>query len=60
MGWGVIPLAKLMSEATKLKLGERLGVADIARKEGWGGVPARECGNLVREAIRLAEEQLRR
>lgn len=43
-----------------MKLGERLGVADIARTEGWGGVPARECGNLVREAIRLAEEQLSR
>ncbi len=55
----MISLAKLMSDATKMKLGERLGVADIVRKEGWGGVPARECGNLVREAIRLAEEQLK-
>ena len=56
---GVISLAKLMSDATKMKLGEQLGVADIVRKEGWGGVPARQCGNLVREAIRLAEEQLK-
>ncbi len=56
---GVISLAKLMSDATKLKLGEQLGIADIVRKEGWGAVPARECGNLVREAIRLAEEQLK-
>lgn len=53
-------VAKIMSEATKMKLGERLGVADIARREGWGGVPARQCGNLVREAIRLAEQELRR
>lgn len=53
-------MAKLMSEATKLKLGERLGVADIARREGWGGVPARQCGMLVREAIRYAEETMRR
>ncbi|PSR30659.1 MAG: hypothetical protein C7B43_05040 [Sulfobacillus benefaciens] len=52
-------LAKILSEATKMKLGERLGVDDIVRREGWGGVPARECGNLVREAIRLAEEELR-
>ncbi len=51
-------LAKILSEATKMKLGERLGVDDIVRREGWGGVPARECGNLVREAIRMAEEQL--
>ncbi len=41
-----------------MKLGERLGVDDIVRREGWGGVPARQCGNLVREAIRLAEEEL--
>ena len=41
-----------------MKLGERLGVAEIAREEGWGGVPARQCGNLVRAAIRLAEEAL--
>ncbi|MCL5012530.1 MAG: hypothetical protein M1493_00830 [Firmicutes bacterium] len=52
-------MAKILSEATKMKLGERLGVDDIVRREGWGGVPARECGNLVREAIRLAEEELR-
>lgn len=58
--WGVVSLAKLMSEETKLKLGERLGVDDIVRQEGWGGVPARQCGNLVREAIRLAEEELSR
>lgn len=57
---GVVSLAKLMSEETKMKLGERLGVAEIAREEGWGGVPAKQCGNLVREAIRLAEEELSR
>lgn len=57
---GVVSLAKVMSEETKMKLGERLGVAEIARQEGWGGVSARQCGNLVREAIRLAEEELSR
>lgn len=57
---GVVSMAKLMSEETKIKLGERLGVDDIVRQEGWGGVPARQCGNLVREAIRLAEEELSR
>jgi len=57
---GVVSMGKLMSEETKMKLGERLGVSDIVRQEGWGGVPARQCGNLVREAIRLAEEELTR
>lgn len=57
---GVVSTAKVMSEETKLKLSERLGIDDIVRQEGWGGVPARQCGNLVREAIRLAEEELAR
>jgi len=52
-------LGKIMSDTTKLKLGERLGVDDIVRREGWGGVPARQCGNLVKEALKLAEEQLK-
>lgn len=52
-------LGKILSEDTKLKLGERLGVDDIVRKEGWGGVPARQCGMLVKEALKLAEQQLK-
>jgi small acid-soluble spore protein F (minor alpha/beta-type SASP) len=57
--WGGGRLGKIMSDATKIKLGERLGVDDIVRREGWGGVPARQCGNLVKEALKLAEEQLK-
>ncbi len=57
---GVVKVAKLMSEETKLKLGERIGVAQIVRQEGWGGVPARQCGMLVKEAIRVAEQQMQR
>ncbi|MHB1612259.1 MAG: hypothetical protein ACYCOU_07605 [Sulfobacillus sp.] len=49
-----------MSEETKMKLGERLGVAQLVREEGWGAVSARDCGMLVKEAIRLAEEQMQR
>jgi small acid-soluble spore protein F (minor alpha/beta-type SASP) len=56
----VVIIGKIMSEATKLKLGERLGVDDIVRREGWGGVSARQCGMLVKEAVKLVEEQLKR
>jgi small acid-soluble spore protein F (minor alpha/beta-type SASP) len=52
-------MGKILSESTKLKLGERLGVDAIVRRDGWGAVPARQCGMLVREAVRLAEEQLK-
>ncbi|KRQ87769.1 hypothetical protein ABG79_00574 [Caloramator mitchellensis] len=51
----------IMSDALKYELAKELGVDDIVRREGWGGVPSRECGNLVAAAIRyasrMAEEQ---
>ncbi len=48
----------LMSEELKYELAKELGVDDIVRREGWGGVPARQCGNLVAEAIKYAERNL--
>lgn len=50
-----------MSEGMKLQLADRLGFGETVRREGgFGSVPARECGNLVRLAIQLAQEQLAR
>lgn len=51
-------LAGLMSEQLKELLAQELGVADLVSREGWGSVPSRECGNLVRLAIQLAEQQM--
>jgi len=51
-------MPRLMSEELRHELAEELGVADIVRREGWGGVPARQCGNLVRLAIKRAERAL--
>lgn len=48
----------LMSERLKYELAEELGVADIVRTEGWGGVSSRNCGNLVRLAIERAERAM--
>jgi len=47
-----------MSEALRADLGRQLGVADLARREGWGAVPAKQCGDLVRLAIERAERVL--
>jgi small acid-soluble spore protein F (minor alpha/beta-type SASP) len=47
-----------MSDALKEELAEELGVADIVRREGWGGVSSRNCGNLVKLAIERAEKAL--
>jgi small acid-soluble spore protein F (minor alpha/beta-type SASP) len=48
----------IMSERLKYELAEELGVAEIVRREGFGGVTSRDCGNLVRLAIERAERSL--
>ncbi|MDI3534892.1 MAG: small acid-soluble spore protein [Thermosediminibacterales bacterium] len=48
----------VMSEELKYELAKELGVADIVDREGWGGVPSRQCGNLVRLAIEKAEKDM--
>lgn len=49
----------IMTDALKQQIARRLGVDDIVSSEGWGGVSARNCGNIVREAILMATEQTR-
>ncbi|AEG14874.1 small, acid-soluble spore protein, alpha/beta type [Desulfofundulus sp. TPOSR] len=48
----------LMSDRLKYELAEELGVADLVRREGWGSVSSRNCGNLVRLAIERAERAM--
>lgn len=50
--------AGLMSDALKWELAKELGVDRIVATEGWGGVPSRQCGLLVRKAIELAERSM--
>ncbi len=53
-------MAKLMDERLRAYLGQRLGVnADVVRREGWGAIPSRTCGMLVRAAVEVAEESMR-
>ncbi|MFY9115081.1 MAG: small, acid-soluble spore protein, alpha/beta type [Dethiobacteria bacterium] len=49
----------VMSEAMKYELAQDMGVADIVKREGWGGVTSRQCGSMVRLAIEKAEQMLR-
>jgi small acid-soluble spore protein F (minor alpha/beta-type SASP) len=48
----------VMSEAFKVELAKELGFYDVVQQEGWGGIKARDAGNMVKRAIQLAEEQL--
>ncbi|RJX24754.1 MAG: small, acid-soluble spore protein, alpha/beta type [Dethiobacter sp.] len=47
--------AGMMSDALKYELADELGVGEIARREGFGEVTSRNCGNLVKKAIERAE-----
>jgi small acid-soluble spore protein F (minor alpha/beta-type SASP) len=47
--------SKIMSQALKQDIAKRLGVDHVVATQGWGGVSSKDCGNIVREAIRIAE-----
>jgi len=56
---GVMFLARrrpVMSESLKYEIAKELGVDDIVKREGWGSVSSRDCGNMVRVAVEKAEE----
>ncbi|GIN58053.1 small, acid-soluble spore protein, alpha/beta type [Lederbergia ruris] len=48
----------IMSDQMKEELAKELGFYDVVQKEGWGGIKARDAGNMVKRAIEIAEEQL--
>ncbi|WP_338471268.1 small, acid-soluble spore protein, alpha/beta type [Niallia sp. XMNu-256] len=48
----------IMSEGFKEELAKELGFYDVVQKEGWGGIKARDAGNMVKRAIEIAEQNL--
>ncbi|WP_442600435.1 small, acid-soluble spore protein, alpha/beta type [Neobacillus sp. D3-1R] len=48
----------MMSDHFKEELAKDLGFYDVVQKEGWGGIRARDAGNMVKRAIELAQQQL--
>lgn len=47
-----------MSSQFKEELAKDLGFYDVVQKDGWGGIRAKDAGNMVKRAIELAEAQL--
>ncbi|MGE4283938.1 MAG: small, acid-soluble spore protein, alpha/beta type [Clostridia bacterium] len=47
-----------MSDKLKYEIAKELGVYDIVKTEGWGGVSSRDCGNIVAKAIEMAERSV--
>lgn len=47
---------RMMSEQLKEEIAKELGFYDVVKQEGWGGIKARDAGNMVRRAIEKANE----
>ena len=50
----------VMSEELKNELAKDLGFYDTVQQEGWGGIKAKDAGNMVKRAIQLAEQAARK
>lgn len=48
----------IMSDRLKAEIAKELGVYDTVVSEGWGSVSSRDCGNIVKKAIEMAEKGL--
>ncbi len=48
----------IMSEQLKVELAKELGFYDVVQSEGWGGIKARDAGNMVKRAIEIAQRSL--
>ncbi len=47
-----------MSSRLKEEIAKELGFYDVVEREGWGGIKARDAGNMVKRAIEMAEQSL--
>lgn len=52
----VMSRRRVMSEQLKTELAKDLGFYETVEKEGWGGIKAKDAGNMVKRAIQLAEQ----
>ncbi|WP_208587340.1 small, acid-soluble spore protein, alpha/beta type [Gracilibacillus suaedae] len=50
----------VMSDRFKEELAKELGFYDTVQKDGWGGITARDAGNMVKRAVQMAEESLKK
>jgi len=46
----------VMSEELKVELAKELGFYNTVQQQGWGGIRAKDAGNMVKRAIELAEQ----
>jgi small acid-soluble spore protein F (minor alpha/beta-type SASP) len=58
--WGVFNMGRhsMMSDKLKFEIAKELGVDGKVQSEGWGSVSSRDCGNIVKKAIEIAERDV--
>ena len=47
-----------MSQDLKEHIAQNLGFADTLKREGFAGITSRDCGNMVKMAIELEENNV--
>lgn len=47
-----------MSERLKDEIAKDLGVYSTVKDQGWGAVSSRDCGNIVKKAIEIAQKNM--
>ena len=50
----------MMSDQLKEEIAKELGFYDTVQNEGWGGINSRDAGNMVKRAIEMAEESVKK
>jgi small acid-soluble spore protein F (minor alpha/beta-type SASP) len=48
----------IMSDNLKVEIAKELGVYNTVKTDGWGSVTSRDCGNIVKKAIEMAERSI--
>ena len=48
----------IMSDNLKMEIARELGVYESVRSGGWAEVSSRDCGNIVKKAIEMAERNV--
>ncbi|KUP04225.1 protein sspF [Bacillus coahuilensis m2-6] len=48
----------VLSYKVKEEIAKELGFYDVVEREGWGGITARDAGNITKRAVEIAQQQL--
>lgn len=48
----------IMSQRLKEEIAKELGFYNVVEKDGWGGITAKDAGNMVKRAVEIAQQNL--